>query len=1222
MSFFDKILGRINDATQQASGQAPRPTGGFGRRTAPPQVPSGFSQRMEQWAKDGAELRPAPPQAQPQAQPQPQAFAPPPAQPRAAPPSPEPASQAKPREPLATRLAVQVISHFSGTALASGFTAERAGREFGQELLKTQAPAHLLCELAASLHGLMVPLVFREAREPNLRSAYIGVMNAALDHLDKRAEAVWPVTGQQLALVLDNYLRIVPHLRIDQCWSTEFLALVLQHAALDAQLRPKAIEMIDALCRSEANGFINMLRFIDSATAGAGIDRTEVPTMRKWDRQGTEVTAVRAELFAQAGPLLGPALEYTLDDGKALYGNRAAFPPALKTLLGGDKTERGAALSFLLSYIVTPRGYDNLAYLGKVDGRWSHCYGEGNRGLPKLDSLAYELAKGAIELPDPDRDHARLVWLLGNDGKHHKETSRQILRELIKTVSRFPDGATAKELALLVGRPEYAAWAGDVETAIRGNPIGTAAAPVAPEALPPLDLPPFEIGYYQHLDKFERHFGNLMEPRLYTGPHDALLGKLIAIADAGQALPEGPARNQLVLRLLREGGIANNYTGQDDPFAGSYLGCFLDRARMLHDKREALRPFAETRPEVLRHLAGLAQQIETKSEPPAKWIKDARAVFALLPPELWVQQLARITAVSSPYAGMFGVTGEQHIRTLIYIAHLLPADQVGSVLADYALKQCYVTRKGAGIRCEKLGNACVWALANLPDGAGVPYLARVLARTKYPKIKARIDGQLNAAAARAGMSRAELDEITVPTHGLDQQGTRKVDFESGHALLAVSGADAELRWFNAAGTELKGPSAAMKAEKETYKELRDDLKDLQADLSIQPQRLQQLYLKDRSWAATQWQARYFDHPLTRALARKLVWWVEAADGTRRAALADEAGEALLDVAGQPVVIAGATIRLWHPMDDTIEAVEAWRDRLEVLQLTQPFAQVWREVYALTNAERATRTYTNRWAAHILKQHQAMTLARINGWNVTHRMWVDAPNDKPWHILIPEHGLLAEYWAEGAGGESPEVNDSAAYSYVATDRVCFYRVAPGAKDSAQGPDRGEPIPLEQVPAVVFSEVMRHCDLFTAVTSIAADPQWLDGGEDAAHPNQWRRGVADAYWRHTNTANLVESGKRRRAMLERIVPRLKFAKQLSLEANALIVQGTRHRYEIHLGSGACSRGGRHICIVPKSSVGADRIWLPFEGDRTLSIILSKALLLAQDDKITDPVILAQL
>ena len=34
------------------------------------------------------------------------------------------------------------------------------------------------------------------------------------------------------------------------------------------------------------------------------------------------------------------------------------------------------------------------------------------------------------------------------------------------------------------------------------------------------------------------------------------------------------------------------------------------------------------------------------------------------------------------------------------------------------------------------------------------------------------------------------------------------------------------------------------------------------------------------------------------------------------------------------------------------------------------------------------------------------------------------------------------------------------------------------------------------------------------------------------------------------------------------------------------------------------------------------LPFDGDRTMSMILSKAFLLVEDDKITDPTILRQI
>jgi hypothetical protein len=36
----------------------------------------------------------------------------------------------------------------------------------------------------------------------------------------------------------------------------------------------------------------------------------------------------------------------------------------------------------------------------------------------------------------------------------------------------------------------------------------------------------------------------------------------------------------------------------------------------------------------------------------------------------------------------------------------------------------------------------------------------------------------------------------------------------------------------------------------------------------------------------------------------------------------------------------------------------------------------------------------------------------------------------------------------------------------------------------------------------------------------------------------------------------------------------------------------------------------------------VMLPFDGDQVLSVILSKALLLAADNKITDPAILQQL
>ena len=54
-------------------------------------------------------------------------------------------------------------------------------------------------------------------------------------------------------------------------------------------------------------------------------------------------------------------------------------------------------------------------------------------------------------------------------------------------------------------------------------------------------------------------------------------------------------------------------------------------------------------------------------------------------------------------------------------------------------------------------------------------------------------------------------------------------------------------------------------------------------------------------------------------------------------------------------------------------------------------------------------------------------------------------------------------------------------------------------------------------------------------------------------------------------------------------------------------------------------RYLCIVPDRRPGSNPtrdLVLPFEGDTSLAIVISKALLLAADDMITDETILRQI
>ena len=163
---------------------------------------------------------------------------------------------------------------------------------------------------------------------------------------------------------------------------------------------------------------------------------------------------------------------------------------------------------------------------------------------------------------------------------------------------------------------------------------------------------------------------------------------------------------------------------------------------------------------------------------------------------------------------------------------------------------------------------------------------------------------------------------------------------------------------------------------------------------------------------------------------------------------------------------------------------------------------------------------------------------------------------------------------------------------------------------------EPLPLDEIPPLVLSEVLRDVDLFVGVASVGNDPTWQDGGPGGRFRD---------YWPSYGFGDLTQSAETRRDLLDRLIPRLTIADRCTLDGRFLVVQGERRTYKIHLGSGniLMSPNDQYLCIVPKAAPGdAQAGYLPFEGDRTLAVILSKAMLLAKDTKITDPTILSQL
>ncbi|MFB8007150.1 hypothetical protein [Nocardia sp. NPDC056000] len=101
--------------------------------------------------------------------------------------------------------------------------------------------------------------------------------------------------------------------------------------------------------------------------------------------------------------------------------------------------------------------------------------------------------------------------------------------------------------------------------------------------------------------------------------------------------------------------------------------------------------------------------------------------------------------------------------------------------------------------------------------------------------------------------------------------------------------------------------------------------------------------------------------------------------------------------------------------------------------------------------------------------------------------------------------------------------------------------------------------------------------------------------------------------------------RAAMLAALIGALGIDR-VTVDGNVAVVRGSRATYRVHLTSGSIHvQPGGYLCVVP-AGFGQrrhDRLFLPFaDEDAMTSVILSKVLLLAEDEKISDPSILTQL
>ncbi|WP_330241625.1 DUF4132 domain-containing protein [Streptomyces sp. NBC_00525] len=250
-------------------------------------------------------------------------------------------------------------------------------------------------------------------------------------------------------------------------------------------------------------------------------------------------------------------------------------------------------------------------------------------------------------------------------------------------------------------------------------------------------------------------------------------------------------------------------------------------------------------------------------------------------------------------------------------------------------------------------------LAAIGSDTALLHLHGISQRVKFKALKVRAAEKIAEVAAGLGLTGEQLSDRLVPDLGLDADGSTVIDY--GGRTFTV-GFDEQLRPYVLDGDgkrrkDLPKPGVRddaelAPAERKRFMALKKDVRTIASD---QVRRLEAAMVAGRSWTAQEFAELFVGHPLMWHLVRRLVWLSEA-DGTATAFRVAE-DRTFADVEDDTFELPeGASVRAAHPLD-LGGAVTDWSEVFADYEILQPFPQLGRPVFALTDEEAAGHRMT-------------------------------------------------------------------------------------------------------------------------------------------------------------------------------------------------------------------------------------------------------------------------
>ncbi|MGB8321820.1 MAG: DUF4132 domain-containing protein [Candidatus Acidiferrum sp.] len=614
---------------------------------------------------------------------------------------------------------------------------------------------------------------------------------------------------------------------------------------------------------------------------------------------------------------------------------------------------------------------------------------------------------------------------------------------------------------------------------------------------------------------------------------------------------------------------------------------------------------------LLEHFQSLQQTV-----PGAKWKKRTRELMSALGEDEVSASITRWLGLGptpgEPLEARSPIEDSDFQKGTVWCLALGARQNSAVAIGDFGLA-CLRKIPMVGAVSQKVGFACIQALGEMDCEAAVSQLTRLRAKVRYSVAHRLIEKSLFAAAERRGLTIDEVEAMSVEQYGLDADGSTciRVGEIVARIFLDRQG-NVNLIWESPGGKALKSPPGNVsKTFASEIRLVKTRAKEIGEAYGIQKSRLESSLIYPRNMSIAYWKQFFIEHPLLESLGRRLIWLFSLRHGNEVSGIFCDAE--VRDPLGNVIEMAETEkVRLWHPISSSEAEIRSWREFLFSHNTRQPFRQAFRERYSVSDAERETKMYSNRFAGRVLRQHQFASLCRERGW--AYRLMganfdgFDVPTKElaAWKMHAQFHvDLLPDRNAELKDSALAEQSALGINVFLGSDQVIFYR------EQIQ-------IPLEEVPLLAFSEIMRDVDLFTSVCDVGRDESWTDQGE---------RGLGNLRGEF-DPVQLSAIVTLRREIIARVLPLLAIAPQCQVRENCLEVRGQLGTYRIHFWWGGALRVSEPQSPwlnIPQAELKTAKIdfdTIPMELDHFTELILKKAWVLANDWKITSPELIRQL